>query len=136
MFPVRIFLQGGAIYDASSLKEVYATGRGRIVVRGIAEITEGDKGKTQIIITELPYQVNKAELVAKIAELVKDKKVVGISDLRDESDKDGMRVVVDLKRDAKPKSVLNNIYKHTRLQSSFPANIVALVDGTPYYLKI
>lgn len=130
------FPTGGAIYDANSLKEVYATGRGRIVVRGIAEITEGAKGKTQIIITELPYQVNKAELVAKIAELVKDKKVVGISDLRDESDKDGMRVVVDLKRDAKPKSVLNNIYKHTRLQSSFPANIVALVDGTPHTLNL
>ncbi len=130
------FPTGGAIYDANSLKDVYATGRGRIVVRGIAEITEGTKGKPQIIITELPYQVNKAELVAKIAELVKDKKVVGISDLRDESDKDGMRVVVDLKRDSKPKSVLNNIYKHTKLQSSFPANFVALVDGTPHTLNI
>lgn len=130
------FPTGGAIYDANSLKEVYATGRGRIVVRGIAEIVEGAKGKTQIIITEIPYQVNKAELVAKIAELVKDKKVVGIADLRDESDKDGIRVVVDLKRDAKPKSVLNNIYKHTRLQSFFPANFVALVDGTPHTLNL
>jgi len=130
------FPTGGAIYDAASLKEVYATGRGRIVVRGIAEITEGAKGKQQIIITELPYQVNKSELVAKIAELVKDKKVVGIADLRDESDKDGMRVAIDLKRDAKPKSVLNNIYKHTKLQSSFPANFVALVDGTPHTLNL
>jgi DNA gyrase subunit A len=130
------FPTGGAIYDSNSLKEVYATGRGRIVVRGIAEIVEGAKGKTQIIISEIPYQVNKSELVAKIAELVKDKKVVGISDLRDESDKDGMRVVVDLKRDGKPKSVLNNIYKHTRLQSSFPANFVALVDGTPHTLNL
>jgi len=130
------FPTGGAIYDANSLKEVYATGRGRIVVRGIAEITEGVKGKGQIIITEIPYQVNKAEMVAKIAELVKDKKVVGISDLRDESDKDGMRVVVDLKRDAKPKSVLNNIFKHTRLQTTFPANIVALVEGTPHTLNL
>ncbi|MDP1710087.1 MAG: DNA gyrase subunit A [bacterium] len=137
------FPTGGAIYDANSLKEVYATGRGRIVVRGIAEITEGGKslpagrqGKSQIIITEIPYQVNKAEMVAKIAELVKDKKVVGISDLRDESDKDGMRVVVDLKRDAKPKSVLNNIFKHTRLQTTFPANIVALVEGTPHTLNL
>ncbi|HJY98613.1 MAG TPA: DNA gyrase subunit A [Patescibacteria group bacterium] len=129
------FPTGGAIYDANSLKELYATGRGKISVRGIAEIVDTGK-KPQIIISELPYQVNKAELVAKIAELVKDKKVVGISDLRDESDKDGMRVVVDLKRDAKPKSVLNNIFKHTRLQSSFPANFVALVDGTPHTLNL
>ncbi len=136
VIPGPDFPTGGAIYDANSLREVYATGRGKIVVRGIAEITEGAKGKTQIIISEIPYQVNKSELVAKIAELVKDKKVVGISDLRDESDKDGMRVVVDLKRDAKPKSVLNNIYKHTRLQSSFPANFVALVDGTPHTLNL
>ncbi len=130
------FPTGGAIYDANSLKEVYSTGRGRIVVRGIAEIVEGDKGKSSIIITEIPYQVNKAEMVAKIAELVKDKKLVGISDLRDESDKDGMRVVVELKRDAKPKSVLNNIFKHTRLQTTFPANFVALVEGTPHTLNI
>jgi DNA gyrase subunit A len=130
------FPTGGAIYDAASLNEVYATGRGRILVRGIAEITEGVKGKSQIIITELPYQVNKAELVAKIAELVRDKKLVGIADLRDESDKDGMRVAVDLKRDAKPKSVLNNLFKHTKLQSSFSANFVALVDGTPHTLNL
>ena len=130
------FPTGGAIYDSASLGEVYATGRGRIVVRGIAEIVEGAKGKQQIIITELPYQVNKAELVAKIAELVKDKKIIGISDLRDESDKDGMRVAVDLKRDAKPKSVLNNLFKHTKLQNSFSANFVALVDGTPHTLNL
>jgi DNA gyrase subunit A len=130
------FPTGGAIYDSASLNEVYATGRGRIVVRGIAEIVEGAKGKQQIIITELPYQVNKAELVAKIAELVKDKRIIGISDLRDESDKDGMRVAVDLKRDAKPKSVLNNLFKHTKLQNSFSANFVALVDGTPHTLNL
>lgn len=130
------FPTGGAIYDADSLVQVYSTGRGRIVVRGIAEITESAKGKPQIVITELPYQVNKAELVAKIAELVRDKRIVGISDLRDESDKDGMRVVVDLKRDAKPKSVLNNLFKHTKLQSAFPANFVALVDGTPHTLNL
>lgn len=130
------FPTGGAIYDANSLKEVYATGRGRIVVRGIAEIIESDKGKSQIVISEIPYQVNKATLVIKIAELVKDKRIVGISDLRDESDKDGMRVVIDLKRDAKPKSILNNLYKHTQLQTTFPANFVALVDGTPYTLSL
>jgi DNA gyrase subunit A len=136
IIPGPDFPTGGAIYDANSLKEVYATGRGKITVRGIAEITEGAKGKQQIIITEIPYQVNKAEMVAKIAELVKDKKVVGIADLRDESDKEGMRVVVDLKRDAKPKSVLNNLFKHTRLQSTFPANFVALVEGTPHTLNL
>ncbi|MEK7497465.1 MAG: DNA gyrase subunit A [Patescibacteria group bacterium] len=125
------FPTGGAIYDGNSLKDVYATGRGKIIVRGIATIEDGLKGRSQIIITELPYQVNKAKLVAKIADLVKEKRVVGISDLRDESDKDGMRVVVELKRDAKPKSVLNNLFKHTTLQTTFPANFVALVDGVP-----
>lgn len=135
ILPGPDFPTGGAIYDANSLKEVYATGRGRIVVRGIAEIEDTGK-RSQIIITEIPYQVNKAEMVAKIAELVKDKKLIGISDLRDESDKDGMRVVIELKKDAKPKSVLNNIYKHTRLQTTFPANFVALVDGTPHTLNL
>ncbi len=137
------FPTGGAIYDAASLRDVYATGRGRILVRGIAEIKEGDKdlsagrqGKQQVVISEIPYQVNKSLLVKKIADLVKERKIVGISDLRDESDKDGMRVVIDLKRDARPKSVLNNLFKHTQLQSSFPANFVALVDGTPYTLNI
>ncbi len=136
VIPGPDFPTGGAIYDASSLTEVYASGRGRIVVRGIATIEEGAKGKSQIIITELPYQVNKARLVAKIADLVKEKKIVGISDLRDESDKDGMRVVIELKRDAKPKSVLNNIFKHTQLQTTFPANFVALVDGVPQTVNL
>lgn len=136
ILPGPDFPTGGAIYDANSLKEVYATGRGRITIRGIANIEESKSGKGQIIISEIPYQVNKAEMVAKIAELVKDKKLVGISDLRDESDKDGMRVVIELKRDAKPKSVLNNLFKHTRLQTTFPANFVALVDGTPHTLNL
>ena len=114
----------------------YATGRGRIVLRGIAEIKEASRGKQQIIITEIPYQVNKAELVKKIAELVRDKKITGITDLRDESDKDGLRVVVELKRDARPKAVLNNLYKYTKLQTTFPANFVALVEGTPHTLNL
>jgi len=130
------FPTGATIHDGNSLVEIYATGRGKITVRGIAEIQEGTKGRQQIVISEIPYQVNKAELVVKIADLVKEKKVVGIADLRDESDKDGMRVVVELKRDAKPKSVLNNIYKHTKLQTTFPANFVALVDGTPHTLNL
>lgn len=136
IIPGPDFPTGGAIYDSNSLKEVYASGRGRVVVRGIAEIVDGEKGKTQIVISEIPYQVNKSSLVIKIADLVKEKKIVGISDLRDESDKDGMRVVVDLKRDAKPKSILNNLYKHTSLQTTFSVNCVALVDGTPYTLGL
>lgn len=136
IIPGPDFPTGAAIYDANSLQEVYATGRGKIIVRGIAEITEGSRGRQQIVISEIPYQVNKAKLVAKIALLVKEKRVKGISDLRDESDKEGMRVVVELKRDARPKAVLNNIYKHTRLQTSFPANFVALVDGTPHTVNL
>jgi DNA gyrase subunit A len=130
------FPTAGAIYGASTMNEVYATGRGKITIRGIAEIQEGSRGKQQIIITELPYQVNKAKLIKKVADLVKDKKVKGISDLRDESDKDGMRVVIELKRDAKPKATLNNIYKHTQLQTTFPANFVSLVNGAPYTVNL
>ncbi len=126
----------GAIYDAKAISEVYHTGRGRIIIRGKAEIEEAKSGKTQIIITELPYQVNKAEMVARIADLHHEKKIEGISDLRDESDRHGIRVVIELKRDAKPKSLLNNLYKHTALQTSFPANFVALVEGTPQTLNL
>jgi DNA gyrase subunit A len=136
IIPGPDFPTGGAIYDALSLKETYATGRGKIIVRGIAEIKEGSKGRQQIVITQLPYQVNKARLVKNIADLVRDKKIKGIADLRDESDKDGLSVVVDLKRDARPKAVLNNLYKHTRLQTSFPANFVALVNGTPHTVNL
>lgn len=136
IIPGPDFPTGATIYGGNNMTEVYSTGRGRINIRGVAEITEGSKGKNQIIISEIPYQVNKAELVKKIAELVRDKKISGISDLRDESDKDGMRVAVDLKRDARPKSVLNNLYKHTKLQTTFPANFVALVDGTPHTLGL
>ncbi len=126
----------GAIYDASEIKNVYATGRGKVVIRGKADIEDVGQGKSAIIITELPYQVNKALLVARIAELAKDKKIEGISDLRDESDRHGTRVMVELKRDAVPKKVLNNLFKHTTLQTTFPANIVALVDGTPQTLNL
>jgi len=136
IIPGPDFPTGSAIYDAASLQEVYATGRGKIVVRGIAEIKEGRPGRQQIVISEIPYQVNKANLVKKIAELVKDKKITGIADLRDESDKDGLSVVVDLKRDARPKAVLNNLYKHTRLQTTFPANFVALIDGAPHTVNL
>lgn len=130
------FPTGGAIYGASAMDEIYATGRGKMMVRGIAEIKEEKRGRSVIEITELPYQVNKAQLVAHIAELVRDKKLNGISALRDESDKDGMSIIIELKRDGRPKSILNNLYKHTRLQTSFPANFVALVNGTPHTVNL
>ncbi|MBI4029206.1 MAG: hypothetical protein HY376_02475 [Candidatus Blackburnbacteria bacterium] len=129
------FPTGGVIYGGKYLPEVYGSGRGRIIVRGVAKIEDTGK-KSRIVITELPYQVNKASLVIKIAELARDKKVVGISDLRDESDRRGMSVVVELKKDARPKAVLNNLYKHTDLQTSFPANFVALVKGIPKTLNL
>lgn len=131
------FPTGGIIYDWSSIKEAYVTGKGRIVTRGVADIEESKNGKFKIVITELPYQVNKARLVSKIADLVKNKKIEGISDLRDESDRQGMRVVVILKRDAKPKSVLNNLFKYTQLQDTFSANVVALnSDGSPQLMNL
>ncbi len=125
------FPTGGAIYDMSEIKAAYATGRGKIVMRGRAEIEDIGQGKSAIAVTELPYQVNKAQLVAKIADLVREKKLEGISDLRDESDRRGIRVYIELKRDARPKQVLNNLFKHTALQTTFPVNMVALVDNTP-----
>lgn len=130
------FPTAGAIYDWTEIKNVYATGRGKIVIRGKAEIEDIGQGKSAIIVTELPYQVNKALLVARIAELAKEKRIEGISDLRDESDRHGIRIVVELKRDATPKRVLNNLFKNTSLQTTFPANIVALVDGTPQTLNL
>lgn len=130
------FPTAGAIYDFSEIKNVYTTGKGRIIIRGKADIEEIGNGKSAIIITELPYQVNKALLVARIADLAREKKIEGISDLRDESDRHGTRVVVELKRDVSPKKVLNNLFKHTSLQTSFPANIVALVNGIPQTLNL
>lgn len=130
------FPTGGAIYDITEIKNAYMTGRGKIILRGITEIEDIGGGKSAIIIRELPYQVNKAALVAKIAELAKDKKLEGIADLRDESDRHGIRVYVELKRDAAPRRVLNNLYKHTSLQTSFPTNTVALVDGIPRTLNL
>lgn len=130
------FPTGGIIYGGKNIAELYASGRGKIILRGVAEIKENKKGKTMIEITQLPYQVNKAKLVENIAHLVREKRIKGISALRDESDKKGMSVVIELKRDARPKSILNNLYKHTRLQTSFPANFVALVNGNPMTVNL
>jgi len=122
------FPTGGIIYNKKDILAAYATGKGGIVCRGKADIQE-DKNGFKIIISEIPYQVNKADLVEKIADLVKDKKVDSIKALRDESDRDGVRVVIELKKDAYPKKVLNALYKHTSLQTTFHCNMLALVDG-------
>lgn len=130
------FPTGGYIYDWEAIKNAYATGRGRITMRAKAEIVEHGRGH-QIVVTEIPYQVNKAKLIVKIADLVKNKKIDGIADLRDESDRQGMTIAIDLKRGARPKSVLNNLFKYTDLQSNFSMNMVALnSDGTPQLMTI
>ncbi len=123
------FPTGGIIYGAESLRQAYATGRGGIVNRGVAEIVEGNKGRHQIVITEIPYALNKESLVIKIADLVNNKIITGVSDVRDESARGNVRIVIDLKKDAYPKKLLNQLYKLTPLQTSFHFNMMALVDG-------
>jgi DNA gyrase subunit A len=134
------FPTGGQILGTAGIKEAYTTGRGSITMRGVATLEtleqRGRPDREAIIITELPYQTNKAALIEKIAELVNDKKLDGISDIRDESDRDGMRVVIELKRDAYPQVVLNNLYKQTPIQSNFGANMLALVHGDPQLLSL
>jgi len=130
------FPTGGIIYDFNTIKEAYRTGKGRVVIRAKTSIEESKNG-AQILITELPYQVNKARLLMKIAELVKDKKIIGIKDLNDDSDRKGMQVTIDLKRDAKPKVVLNKLFKYSELQTNFPMNMVALNShGVPQLMNI
>jgi len=123
------FPTGGVLYGADSLRTAYATGRGGVITRGIAEIVEGNKGRHQIIITEIPYALNKESLVIKIADLVNNKIITGVSDVRDESARGNVRIVIDLKRDAYPKKLLNQLYKLTPLQTSFHYNMMALIDG-------
>ncbi|MBN9293717.1 MAG: DNA gyrase subunit A [Flavobacteriia bacterium] len=129
------FPTGGIIYGYEGVRDALLTGRGRVVMRAKAEIEEYH-GREQIIVTEIPYQVNKAELIKKAAELVNDKKIEGISDIRDESDRNGMRIVFELKREAISNVVLNKLYKYTALQTSFSVNNIALVDGRPELLNI
>jgi DNA gyrase subunit A len=126
----------GEMETVDAIREMYAHGRGRVVVRAQVAFEESNKGRTAIIVTELPYQVNKATLMEKIAELVKTKRVDGISDLRDESDRDGMRMYIELARDANPHKVLNNLFKHTPMSSAFNMNMLALVDGQPQTLSL
>ncbi|NNC96190.1 MAG: DNA gyrase subunit A [Chitinophagales bacterium] len=130
------FPTGGTIFGVSGVIESFRTGRGKVVVRGKANFETSKTGKEQIIVTEIPYQVNKATLCQKTADLVNNKKIEGISDIRDESDRNGMRIVFDLKRDAIPNVVLNQLYKYTQLQTSFGVNNVALVKGRPQLLNL
>jgi len=130
------FPTAGIINGAHGIREAYKTGKGRIKIRAVAEFETNAKGREKIVVTELPYQVNKAKLLEKIAELVKDKKIEGISELRDESDKDGMRMVVEIKRGEVAEVVLNNLYKQTQMQNVFGINMVALVDGQPRLLNL
>ena len=129
------FPTAGIIMGKSGIRAAYETGKGRIVVRAKAEIEE-ENGRHKIIVTELPYQVNKAKLIEYIADIVKDKKITGISDLRDESDREGMRMVIELKRDANPNVTLNLLYKHTKMQDTFGVIMLALVDNQPQILNL
>ncbi len=137
LIPAPDFPTAGIIHGTSGVKEGYRTGRGRVVMRGRTHVEKLDKGNREaLIVDELPYQVNKKTFIEKIAELVNDKKIEGISDLRDESDKSGMRVVIELKRGENPDVILNNLYKQTQLQDSFGMNMVALIDGQPKLLNL
>src|ERR1019366_5303995 len=118
------------------IKEAYRTGRGQFTMRAKAAIERPAKEKVQIVITEIPYQVNKARVIERIAELVQDKKIEGISDIRDESDRDGMRIVIEIKRGEQPEVILNNLYKHTQLQDTFGMIMLAIVHGQPRTLPL
>jgi len=136
LIPGPDFPTGGIIVGREGIEAAYGTGRGRLVVRGMAHIEEGKSGRHEIIITEIPYQVNKSTLIERIAELVRSDKIDQISDLRDESDQRGMSIVIELKRGAQPKKVLNQLYKYTALQSTFGVQLLALVDGEPRTLSL
>ena len=130
------FPTAGKALGIKGIQDAYETGRGKVVMQGRAHVEPSNRGRDSLIITELPYQVNKANLIEKIAELARDKKIEGIAELRDESDKDGMRVVIETKRDAVPEVVLNQLYKQTQLQDTFGIILLALVDGTPKVMSL
>ena len=130
------FPTGGIIQGREGIKKAYTTGKGRIITRARTQIEEIGGNRSRIVVTEIPYQVNKARLIERIADLVKDKRIEGISDIRDESDRHGMRIVIDLKRDTNPNIVLNYLFKHTQMQDTFGANMLALVDGEPRVMNL
>ena len=130
------FPTGATVYAGRDLESAYRTGKGRCIVRANMEVEETTGHRQRIVVSEIPYQVNKAKLVERIAQLVKDKRIEGISDLRDESDRSGMRIVIDLRRDASPKVLMNQLYAMTLLQSNFSINVLALVNGQPKVLNL
>ncbi|MEG1427603.1 MAG: DNA gyrase subunit A, partial [Oscillospiraceae bacterium] len=130
------FPTGGIIMGRAGIRAAYATGRGKITVRARAEIVEDSKGRSKIVVSELPYQVNKARLVESIADLVKDKRIEGISNVDDHSDRNGMHMVVDVKRDASPQIVLNKLYAYTQMQTTFGVIMLAIVNGEPKTLTL
>ncbi len=130
------FPTGGSIYNKNEILQAYTTGKGKILIRAKAEIEEARGDKFKIVISEIPYQVNKSKLVAKIAQLIKEKKINNVADLRDESDREGLRIILDLKKTSRPKAILNNLYKNTQMQISYPVNMVALVNGVPSTLNL
>jgi len=130
------FPTGGNIIGRDGIISAYTTGKGKVIVRGVAEIKTKKSGQNQIIITQIPYNVNKAEMIVEIAKMVNEKKLEGISDIRDESNKEGIRIVIDIKRDANPEIVLNNLYKHTQLQTTFNIIMIALVNGQPKLMNL
>lgn len=130
------FPTGGIIYGYEGVKEGLLTGRGRVIVRAKANVETLKNDRENIVVTEIPYQVNKTSLIEKIAELVREGKLEGISNLRDESDRDGMRIVIELKRDGQPAVILNNLFKHTQMQTTFGVNMLSLVNGVPKVLNI
>jgi DNA gyrase subunit A len=130
------FPTGGIIFGLEGLQKAYSTGQGKVVIRAKVDVEEMTKGRHQIVITEVPYQTNKAEMVERIAELVKEKRIDGVSELRDESDRKGLRVVIELRREIHPEQILNNLYKYTAMQSAFYVNMLALVDGQPRVINL
>ena len=130
------FPTGGVILGTRGIEEAYRTGRGKIRVRGVTNIESMPNGKSRIIVTELPYMVNKARLIEKIAEMVRDKKLDGITDLRDESDREGMRIVIELRKDVNANVMLNKLYKHTQIQDTFGVIMLALVNNEPKVMNL
>jgi len=136
IMPGPDFPTSAEIYDTAAIAEAYTTGKGRILMRAVAKIEEMKGGRFHIVITEIPYQVNKARLVSKIADLVKEKKIEGVSDIRDESNRVGMRIVVEIKRDGQPKTILNRLFKYTEMEKTFNANMLALVGNDPQIINL
>src|SRR5262249_49136361 len=136
IMPGPDFPTGAIILGRDGIKRAYETGKGSVKVRAVSEIEDRKKGGYQIVVTEIPYQVNKAKLIERMAELVGEKKLEGISDVRDESDRRGMRIVIELRRDAVPQVTLNQLWRHTALESTFPINMLSIVHGTPKILPL